>query len=74
MSWGETMQACGDVLTAGYSTVLDCAREPDHEGPHRSYGGSEWNQEPGDPSPAAPESPGDQAGPTRTENHTDGSS
>lgn len=45
MSWGETMRACGAVLTAGYSTVLDCVREPDHEGPHRSFGGSEWGPE-----------------------------
>ena len=37
-------EPCGDILTAGYSTVLDCVREADHEGPHRSFGGSEWDR------------------------------
>lgn len=46
MTWGETMQACGDVLMAGYSTVLDCVRETGHDGPHRSFGGSEWDPQP----------------------------
>lgn len=41
------MSVCGEILTAGYSTVLDCVREQGHQGSHRSYGGSEWDGESG---------------------------
>lgn len=37
------MSECGEILMAGYSTVLDCVREPGHGGYHCSYGGSTWD-------------------------------
>ena len=37
------MSACGDIVMGGYSNVFDCVRAEGHDGPHRSFGGSEWN-------------------------------
>lgn len=35
---------CPAFLLAGFSTALDCNLPIDHEGDHRSFGGSSWGQ------------------------------
>ena len=41
------MSACGFICWGGFSNVFDCVRDEGHEGSHRSFGGSEWD----DPTP-----------------------
>lgn len=38
------MSACGFIYWGGFSNVFDCVRDEGHEGSHRSFGGSEWDE------------------------------